>query len=204
VPVQDIWLEFRDAHNQNIRVTGYPTEKNPALLARLIAASSNPGDLVLDCFSGSGTTLEAAQRLGRRWLGVDNSAEAIGTTLARFAKGAEPMGDFVRRPRDKDTTVAETETLSLPGLENLTDSESQQTRPHAVITDFVLYVEEGLQAEKVLRDWPPTGSAMVSKPQRVPDRHEAASCREQVPQTATGLPKRMPIMDAPLSAVPAS
>jgi adenine-specific DNA-methyltransferase len=50
VPVQDIWLDFRDAHNQNIAITGYPTEKNPDLLARLIQASSNPGDLVLDCF----------------------------------------------------------------------------------------------------------------------------------------------------------
>jgi adenine-specific DNA-methyltransferase len=43
------------------------------LLARIIADSSKPGDLVLDCFSGSGTTLEAAHRLGRRWIGVDNS-----------------------------------------------------------------------------------------------------------------------------------
>ena len=51
VPIQDIWPEFRDAHNQNIAVSGYPTEKNPHLLARLIEASSNSGDLVLDCFS---------------------------------------------------------------------------------------------------------------------------------------------------------
>jgi adenine-specific DNA-methyltransferase len=95
VPVQDLWLEYRDAHNQNIHVTGYPTEKNPELLRRIIQASSNPGDLVLDCFSGSGTTLCVASELGRRWIGIDNSREAIGITLHRFAKGTEPMGDFV-------------------------------------------------------------------------------------------------------------
>lgn len=99
VPVQDIWLEFRDAHNQNIKITGYPTEKNSELLARIIEASSNPGDLVLDCFAGSGTTLDVASQLGRRWIGIDNSPEAIGTTLRRFATGLERMGDFVTQRR---------------------------------------------------------------------------------------------------------
>lgn len=49
IPLQDVWWDVRDAHNQMSRVTGYPTEKNPALLERLVEASSNPGDLVLDC-----------------------------------------------------------------------------------------------------------------------------------------------------------
>ena len=95
VPVQDIWNEFRDAHNQNVKITGFPTEKNPDLLKRIIEASSNPGDLVLDCFAGSGTTLAVAEQLGRRWLGGDNSSHAIATILRRFAHGLKPMGDFV-------------------------------------------------------------------------------------------------------------
>ena len=95
IGVQDIWLDFRDAHNQNILITGYPTEKNSALLTRIIAASSGPGDLVLDCFSGSGTTLAVADSLKRRWIGIDKSEEAIRTTLKRFEHGLEPMGDFV-------------------------------------------------------------------------------------------------------------
>lgn len=99
VPVQDIWLEFRDAHNQNIKITGYPTEKNPELLRRIIEASSNPGDLVLDCFAGSGTTLDVASQLGRRWIGIDNSPEAIRTILRRLATGLERMGDFVTQRR---------------------------------------------------------------------------------------------------------
>ncbi len=95
IPVQDIWMDFRDAHNQNIHVTGYPTEKNPALLARIIEASSNPGDLVLDCYAGSGTTLTVASKLGRKWIGVDRSPEAIKTILNRLENGSDRMGDFV-------------------------------------------------------------------------------------------------------------
>jgi adenine-specific DNA-methyltransferase len=95
VPIQDIWLEFRDAHNQNIHVTGYPTEKNLDLLKRIIRASSNPEDLVLDAFAGSGTTVVAAEELGRRWIAVDNSLLAIDTMVRRLARGSEPMGDFV-------------------------------------------------------------------------------------------------------------
>jgi site-specific DNA-methyltransferase (adenine-specific)/adenine-specific DNA-methyltransferase len=56
---------------------GYPTQKPEALLDRIIKASSNPGDLVLDCFAGSGTTLAVAEKLGRRWIGVDCGKLAI-------------------------------------------------------------------------------------------------------------------------------
>lgn len=96
VPLQDIWLDMRDPHNQNIPMTGYPTEKPSALLARIIEASSNPGDLVMDCYAGSGTTLAVASRLGRRWIGIDSSDEAIKTTLHRLTLGKERMGDFVK------------------------------------------------------------------------------------------------------------
>lgn len=84
VPVQDIWLDYLDAYNQNIKVTGYPTEKNLSLLHRIIETSSNKGDLVLDCFSGSGTTLLAADMLSREWIGVDNSSLAIDTVIQRL------------------------------------------------------------------------------------------------------------------------
>ena len=96
IPVQDIWNDMRDAFNQNHYVTGYPTEKNPFLLKRIIEASSNEGDVVLDCYCGSGTTLEQASLLNRRWIGVDNSHHAISTTLQRLEEGARRMGDFVK------------------------------------------------------------------------------------------------------------
>jgi adenine-specific DNA-methyltransferase len=101
IPAQDIWLGYRDAHNQNIEVTGYPTEKSLEMLQRIVQASSNPGDLVLDCFCGSGTTLVAAEELGRRWIGIDSSREAVSTTLNRLARGSEPMGDYVNGKKQR-------------------------------------------------------------------------------------------------------
>src|SRR5260363_115609 len=89
IPLQNIWMDMRDAHNQNMCITGYPTEKNFALLARIIKASSNPGDLIMDCYAGSGTTLAVASNLKRQWIGVDCSNEAIKTTLRRFKLGTK-------------------------------------------------------------------------------------------------------------------
>lgn len=97
IPVQDIWTDVQDSVNQNIKITGYPTEKNPFLIERIIKASSNEGDYVLDCFSGSGTTLDVANQLGRKWIGVDNSSEAIRNILKRFFVGLKEMGDFVEK-----------------------------------------------------------------------------------------------------------
>lgn len=70
--------------------TGYPTQKPLGVLRRIIRASSNPGDLVLDFFAGSGTTGVAAQELGRHFLLIDNNAEAIDVMKKRFEdKGVE-------------------------------------------------------------------------------------------------------------------
>jgi adenine-specific DNA-methyltransferase len=68
---QDIW-EFKDPPYPT-----YPTEKNLEMLKMIIEASSNPNDIVLDCFAGSGTALVAAEETGRRWVGIDNSPLAI-------------------------------------------------------------------------------------------------------------------------------
>lgn len=97
VPVQDIWLDYLDVNNQNTLITGYPTEKNIDMLKRIIETSSRPGDLVLDCFAGSGTTLVAAEQLGRQWIGVDIGDEAIATIRNRFVNGSKPMGDYVKK-----------------------------------------------------------------------------------------------------------
>ncbi len=75
---QDIWLGLKDGSGR------YPTEKNEGVLERIIAAASNPGDLVLDCFLGSGTTAAVAQKLGRRWIGCDINKGAIQTTTKRL------------------------------------------------------------------------------------------------------------------------
>ena len=69
----------------------YPTQKPEALLERIIKASSNPGDLVFDCFMGSGTTQAVAMKLGRRFLGADINLGAIQTTTKRLLKVAEEL-----------------------------------------------------------------------------------------------------------------
>ena len=76
VPLQDIWTDIR-LHSGSKERLGYPTQKPVALLERIVTASSNEGDLVLDPFCGCGTTIEAAERLGRRWIGIDITYLAI-------------------------------------------------------------------------------------------------------------------------------
>ena len=77
--------------------TGYPTQKPEALLERVIKCCSNPGDLVLDCFMGSGTTHAVAMKLGRKFIGADINLGAIQTTTKRLLKAVEQFsqGDLV-------------------------------------------------------------------------------------------------------------
>jgi site-specific DNA-methyltransferase (adenine-specific) len=72
--------------------TGYPTQKPVRLLERIVAASSRPGDLVLDPFAGSGTTGVAAARLGRRWLLVDRNPMAVEIARGRLSGGEGSAG----------------------------------------------------------------------------------------------------------------
>lgn len=154
VGVQDIWMNYRDAHNQNVCITGYPTEKNPELLRRIVTASSNPGDLVLDCFAGSGTTLAVAEQLGRRWIGVDNSIEALRTTLRRFAIGTTPMGDFVS-PRRDCMPVEKRDLFSVMEGEEGTRQQQERKAPRQAIPLFSVWAtRDHVSALKpVLDEW---------------------------------------------------
>ena len=75
--VPDIWTDIDRINPVGNERLGYPTQKPRALLERIIAASTDPGDLVLDPFCGCGTTIEAAEHLGRRWIGIDITYLAI-------------------------------------------------------------------------------------------------------------------------------
>ncbi len=90
--MQDIW-EFKDPQYPK-----YPTEKNLDLLKFIIGASSNEGELVLDCFCGSGTTLVAAQSLNRNWIGIDSSEHAIKVAKKRMSE--LPSGLFAKNEYD--------------------------------------------------------------------------------------------------------
>lgn len=83
VQLQDIWTDIRLTSADKERL-GYPTQKPVALLERIVKSSSNVGDTVLDPFCGCGTTIDAAQRLDRKWLGIDITTLAVDLIDARL------------------------------------------------------------------------------------------------------------------------
>jgi site-specific DNA-methyltransferase (adenine-specific) len=82
----DIWTDIPPVSGKTAERLGYPTQKPLALLERIISASSNKGDVVLDAYCGCGTTMEAAQNLGRRWIGIDISQTAMRVVENRVRK----------------------------------------------------------------------------------------------------------------------
>lgn len=93
VALQDIWTDIKKIHNQSAELVNYPTQKPEALLERIIKASSNEGELVLDCFIGSGTTAAVAEKHGRRWLACDLGRFAVHTSRKRLLSipGVKPF-----------------------------------------------------------------------------------------------------------------
>ncbi len=86
VPVQDVWTDITLIGGTSPERLKYPTQKPLTLLERIISASSNEGDVVLDPFCGCGTAIEAAQKLGRRWIGIDVTYLAIHVIESRLVK----------------------------------------------------------------------------------------------------------------------
>ncbi len=104
IPLQDLWDDIYPIGGQAAERLGYPTQKPVALLERIIQASSNPGDIVLDPFSGCGTAISAAQKLDRRWIGIDITHLAIAMHKARLKDmfNLEPGKDYevIGEPED--------------------------------------------------------------------------------------------------------
>ena len=92
VKEDDVW-EISGVFNMSKEYTDYPTQKPVALLEKVITTCSNEGDLVLDCFMGSGTTMVSAQKLNRRWIGCDINKGAIITTTERLNKIINEQGN---------------------------------------------------------------------------------------------------------------
>ena len=103
-PVTDWWTDIKvPTGPRNQEKNGYPTQKPEALLERIIKASSNPGDLVFDCFMGSGTTQAVAMKLGRRFIGADINLGAIQTTTKRLLGVSEELNSTLGGAIDKYT-----------------------------------------------------------------------------------------------------
>lgn len=87
VPYQDIWTNIRPLSSKTKERLGYPTQKPEALLERILKSCSNEGDWVLDPFCGCGTAIAAAEKLGRRWIGIDVTWLAINLVKGRLNSG---------------------------------------------------------------------------------------------------------------------
>jgi site-specific DNA-methyltransferase (adenine-specific) len=104
-PLTSVWTDIPPINSQAQERLGYPTQKPVALLERIIGASSNAGDIVLDPFCGCGTTIHAAQKLGRAWIGIDITHLAI-SLIERRLKDAFPGIAFEVHGTPKDLESA--------------------------------------------------------------------------------------------------
>lgn len=91
VPLQDIWVDISAVQGGALENQNYPTQKPEALLDRIIRTASNPGDIVFDCFMGSGTTQAVAMKLGRKFIGADINLGSIQTTTKRLINVAKEL-----------------------------------------------------------------------------------------------------------------
>jgi len=114
-PLQDLWIDIQPVHYRPGERLGWPTQKPLALLERIVTASSNDGDVVLDAFCGCGTTLEAAAKLKRRWIGIDFSPTACRVMVKRLQDrlGLKEGVDFAV----KDLPKTEEELRRMPPFE---------------------------------------------------------------------------------------
>ena len=83
-PIQNLWDDIQPISSQDKERLGYPTQKPEALLERIIQASSNQGDIILDAYCGCGTTVAVSQRLDRQWIGIDITYQSISLILKRL------------------------------------------------------------------------------------------------------------------------
>ncbi len=94
-PLGDVWDDIPPVNPMAKERTGYDTQKPLSLLERIIKASSREGEVALDPFCGSGTTLVAAEKLGRRWIGIDSSKEAVAIARRRIEGICGGRGGYV-------------------------------------------------------------------------------------------------------------
>ena len=110
VTMPSVWDDIPPINSQAAERLGYPTQKPEALLERIIRASTNEGDVVLDAYCGCGTTVAVAERLKRKWIGIDITYQSIALILKRLQDqhGKEVLENVKLNgiPQDMDSAVA--------------------------------------------------------------------------------------------------
>ena len=139
----DIWDDVDRINPVGLERLGYPTQKPEALLERIIQASSSPGDVVLDPFCGCGTAIVAAQKLGRRWIGIDitSLATALIKTRLRDTFGDSAAYRVVGEP------------VSLPDAQTLADQDKYQFQWWALGLVGARPVEQKKGSDKGIDGW---------------------------------------------------
>ena len=105
ITFQDVWIDVFPVNSQATERENYPTQKPETLLERFILSSSNSGDIVLDCFAGSGTIAAVAEKLGRRWIAMDCGKLAIYTTQKRLFSLTTTIGSNKKDDRTEPERV---------------------------------------------------------------------------------------------------
>ncbi|EKU96702.1 DNA modification methylase [Leptolyngbya sp. PCC 7375] len=110
IPLQSLWDDISPINSQAKERLGYPTQKPEALLQRIIEVATNEGDVVLDAYCGCGTTVAAAQKLNRHWIGIDITYQSIGLIMKRLTVShGRSVIDSVKVagvPKDMESAIA--------------------------------------------------------------------------------------------------
>lgn len=156
-PVDDVW-DIDKLNNSSKERLGYPTQKPEALLERIIEASSNEGDVVLDAYCGCGTTVAVAQRLNRQWIGIDITYQSISLILKRVEKtfGSDAVSQIkvdgipkdinsavALANRNDDRTRKEFEKWAILTYSNNRATINQKKGADRGIDGFAFFLEEG-------------------------------------------------------------
>lgn len=157
VPVQSLWDDIPALHSQSGERLGYPTQKPLALLERIVESSSNPGDVVLDPFCGCGTAVHAAQKLGRRWVGIDITHLAISLIEKRLNDAFPGLSFEVHgTPKDLDGArrLAEQDKYQFQwwavSLVNAIPYGGRKKGADSGIDGFIYFKPEGKATEKAI------------------------------------------------------
>jgi len=151
ISVQDVWTDVFPVNSQAQERLGYPTQKPESLLERIITASTNEGDTVLDPFCGCGTAIIAAQRLKRRWVGIDITHLAVGLIKQRLL---DTFGDDIRKAYE-----VHGEPTDLAGAEQLADDDKFEFEAWALslvgarhVGDIKRGADRGVDGRKFFHD----------------------------------------------------